>query len=223
MVYLFTYFSNSFMLLLSSFFLPICVVDNAYKWIPQYFKLSVAFIKNILFFIFSSWLGIDSTSVVYRPIASVLLGSLLERWNLRPTPGLLNYNLHFIWQHSQMMHVHVKFEKHWFRRIQCYFFFNLLTFSPINRFLDLSGPWFFTFIYFSLCEFSRWNVSRIPTISLGGATMMEMKELIERPSVSSLTNILDKQKFQSKNGILEFYNITELGRIMKYFKFQILQ
>lgn len=53
--------------------------------------------------------------------------------------------------------------------------------------------------------------------------MMEMKELIERPSVSSLTNILDKQKFQSKNGILEFYNITELGRIMKYFKFQILQ
>nr|KAF6456651.1 hypothetical protein HJG63_007219 [Rousettus aegyptiacus] len=43
-----------------------------------------------------------------------------------------------------------------------------------------------------------WNVSRIPTISLGGATMMEMKELIERPSVSSLTNILDKQKFQIK-------------------------
>ncbi|XP_061053326.1 uncharacterized protein CFAP92 isoform X1 [Eubalaena glacialis] len=37
-----------------------------------------------------------------------------------------------------------------------------------------------------------------PVISLGGATTTEMKELIERPSFSSLTNLLEKQKFQIK-------------------------
>ncbi|XP_068414014.1 uncharacterized protein CFAP92 [Eschrichtius robustus] len=37
-----------------------------------------------------------------------------------------------------------------------------------------------------------------PVISLGGATTVEMKELIERPSFSSLTNLLEKQKFQIK-------------------------
>ncbi|XP_066899190.1 uncharacterized protein CFAP92 [Kogia breviceps] len=37
-----------------------------------------------------------------------------------------------------------------------------------------------------------------PVISLGGATTTEMQELIERPSFSSLTNLLEKQKFQIK-------------------------
>ncbi|KAM9075129.1 LOW QUALITY PROTEIN: uncharacterized protein CFAP92 [Megaptera novaeangliae] len=37
-----------------------------------------------------------------------------------------------------------------------------------------------------------------PVISLGGATTTEMKELIERPSFSSLTNLLEKQQFQIK-------------------------
>uniref|UniRef100_A0A671E149 Cilia and flagella associated protein 92 (putative) n=1 Tax=Rhinolophus ferrumequinum TaxID=59479 RepID=A0A671E149_RHIFE len=43
-----------------------------------------------------------------------------------------------------------------------------------------------------------WNISRLPTISLGGATVMEMKKFIERPSFSSLTKLLEKQKFQIK-------------------------
>eukprot|EP00070_Physeter_catodon_P027715 XP_028334609.1 uncharacterized protein FLJ43738-like [Physeter catodon] len=37
-----------------------------------------------------------------------------------------------------------------------------------------------------------------PVISLGGATTTERQELIERPSFSSLTNLLEKQKFQIK-------------------------
>ncbi|XP_023372725.1 uncharacterized protein KIAA1257 homolog [Otolemur garnettii] len=42
----------------------------------------------------------------------------------------------------------------------------------------------------------RWSVSRTPTMSLAGATMMEIKDFIERTSFSSLTNILDRQKSQ---------------------------
>ncbi|XP_029098449.1 uncharacterized protein KIAA1257 homolog isoform X4 [Monodon monoceros] len=37
-----------------------------------------------------------------------------------------------------------------------------------------------------------------PVIALGGATTTEMEELIERPSFSSLTNLLEKQTFQIK-------------------------
>uniref|UniRef100_A0A8C6H417 Cilia and flagella associated protein 92 n=1 Tax=Mus spicilegus TaxID=10103 RepID=A0A8C6H417_MUSSI len=44
---------------------------------------------------------------------------------------------------------------------------------------------------------SRRTISKIP-ISLSGATMMEIKELIEKPSLSSLTNMLEKQKSQLK-------------------------
>ncbi|XP_063518681.1 uncharacterized protein CFAP92 isoform X2 [Pongo pygmaeus] len=44
----------------------------------------------------------------------------------------------------------------------------------------------------------QWSVSRTPTISLAGASMMEMKELIESESLSSLTNILDRQRSQIK-------------------------
>lgn len=37
--------------------------------------------------------------------------------------------------------------------------------------------------------------------------MIEMKELLENSSLTSLTNVLKKQKFQSKLlEILEFYN-----------------
>ncbi|XP_076972506.1 uncharacterized protein CFAP92 isoform X10 [Tamandua tetradactyla] len=48
------------------------------------------------------------------------------------------------------------------------------------------------------CGTVRWSISRGTNVSLGGLTTMEMKELIERASVSSLTNILEKQKSQSK-------------------------
>ncbi|XP_073889242.1 uncharacterized protein CFAP92 isoform X17 [Macaca fascicularis] len=44
----------------------------------------------------------------------------------------------------------------------------------------------------------QWSVSRTPTISLAGASMMEIKELIESESLSSLTNILDRQRSQIK-------------------------
>ncbi|XP_077622974.1 uncharacterized protein CFAP92 [Crocuta crocuta] len=44
----------------------------------------------------------------------------------------------------------------------------------------------------------RWSILREPAIGLGAATGMEMKELMERSSFSSLTNILEKPKFQSK-------------------------
>ncbi|XP_053454851.1 uncharacterized protein CFAP92 isoform X2 [Nycticebus coucang] len=44
----------------------------------------------------------------------------------------------------------------------------------------------------------RWSVSRTPTISLAGATMLEIKEFIERTSFSSLTNMLERQKSQVK-------------------------
>ncbi|XP_063662287.1 uncharacterized protein CFAP92 isoform X8 [Pan troglodytes] len=44
----------------------------------------------------------------------------------------------------------------------------------------------------------QWNVSRTPTISLAGASTMEIKELIESESLSSLTNILDRQRSQIK-------------------------
>ncbi|XP_012357652.2 uncharacterized protein KIAA1257 homolog isoform X6 [Nomascus leucogenys] len=44
----------------------------------------------------------------------------------------------------------------------------------------------------------QWSVSRTPTISLAGASMMEIKELIESESISSLTNILDRQRSQIK-------------------------
>ncbi|XP_073643869.1 uncharacterized protein CFAP92 [Tursiops truncatus] len=43
----------------------------------------------------------------------------------------------------------------------------------------------------------RCGTSR-PVIALGGATMTDMEELIERPSFSSLTNLLEKQTFQIK-------------------------
>ncbi|XP_049497040.1 uncharacterized protein CFAP92 isoform X1 [Panthera uncia] len=43
----------------------------------------------------------------------------------------------------------------------------------------------------------RWSISREPTVYLETAPGMEMKELMER-SFSSLTNIVEKQKFQSK-------------------------
>ncbi|XP_076796186.1 uncharacterized protein CFAP92 [Arvicanthis niloticus] len=44
---------------------------------------------------------------------------------------------------------------------------------------------------------SRRTISKTP-ISLSGATMMEIKELIEKPSLSSLTNMIEKQKSQLK-------------------------
>ncbi|XP_055269437.1 uncharacterized protein CFAP92 [Moschus berezovskii] len=43
----------------------------------------------------------------------------------------------------------------------------------------------------------QWGDSK-PVTSLGGATTTEAKELIEKPSFSSLTNLLEKQKFQIK-------------------------
>ncbi|XP_058144309.1 uncharacterized protein CFAP92 [Dasypus novemcinctus] len=43
-----------------------------------------------------------------------------------------------------------------------------------------------------------WSISRGTNISLGGVTMTDIKELIERPSVGSLTNILEKQRSQSR-------------------------
>ncbi|XP_057562296.1 uncharacterized protein CFAP92 [Hippopotamus amphibius kiboko] len=43
----------------------------------------------------------------------------------------------------------------------------------------------------------QWDTSR-PVFSLGGATTTEMKELMEKPSLSSLTNLLEKQTFQIK-------------------------
>ncbi|XP_037658818.1 uncharacterized protein KIAA1257 homolog isoform X2 [Choloepus didactylus] len=49
----------------------------------------------------------------------------------------------------------------------------------------------------------RRSISRGTNVSLGGVTMMEIKELIERSSVSSLTNMLEKQKSQSKGRDLE--------------------
>uniref|UniRef100_A0A2K5QGM7 DUF4550 domain-containing protein n=1 Tax=Cebus imitator TaxID=2715852 RepID=A0A2K5QGM7_CEBIM len=48
----------------------------------------------------------------------------------------------------------------------------------------------------------QWSVSRTPTISLAGASMMEIKELIENESFSSL-NILDRQRSQIKGKDLE--------------------
>ncbi|XP_017820623.4 uncharacterized protein CFAP92 isoform X1 [Callithrix jacchus] len=48
----------------------------------------------------------------------------------------------------------------------------------------------------------QWSVSRTPTISLAGASMMEIKELIENESFSSL-NILDRQRSQIKGKNLE--------------------
>ncbi|XP_013845566.2 uncharacterized protein KIAA1257 homolog isoform X3 [Sus scrofa] len=42
-----------------------------------------------------------------------------------------------------------------------------------------------------------WGASK-PVMSSGGATMSEMRQLIERPSHSSVTNLLEKQKFQIK-------------------------
>ncbi|XP_014440213.1 uncharacterized protein KIAA1257 homolog isoform X2 [Tupaia chinensis] len=44
----------------------------------------------------------------------------------------------------------------------------------------------------------RRSISRAPPVSLAGATMMEIKELIERSSFSSLTNVLERQKSQIK-------------------------
>ncbi|KAL0584672.1 hypothetical protein AAY473_040516 [Plecturocebus cupreus] len=48
----------------------------------------------------------------------------------------------------------------------------------------------------------QWSVSRTPTISLAGASVMEIKELIESESFSSL-NILDRQRSQIKGKDLE--------------------
>ncbi|XP_045668250.1 uncharacterized protein KIAA1257 homolog isoform X1 [Ursus americanus] len=44
----------------------------------------------------------------------------------------------------------------------------------------------------------RWSTSRETALSLGAAAALEMKELTERSSFSSLTNMLEKQKFQIK-------------------------
>ncbi|XP_029772033.1 uncharacterized protein KIAA1257 homolog isoform X2 [Suricata suricatta] len=44
----------------------------------------------------------------------------------------------------------------------------------------------------------RLSILREPTVCLGAATGMEMKELTERSSFSSLTNVLEKPKFQNK-------------------------
>ncbi|XP_073757825.1 uncharacterized protein CFAP92 isoform X1 [Callorhinus ursinus] len=44
----------------------------------------------------------------------------------------------------------------------------------------------------------RWSISRETALSLGAASGMEMKELAERSSFNSLTNMLEKQKFQIK-------------------------
>ncbi|KAF3828868.1 hypothetical protein GH733_003132, partial [Mirounga leonina] len=44
----------------------------------------------------------------------------------------------------------------------------------------------------------RWSISRETALSLGAASGMEMKELTERSSFNSLTNMLEKQKFQIK-------------------------
>nr|XP_035955583.1 uncharacterized protein KIAA1257 homolog isoform X6 [Halichoerus grypus] len=44
----------------------------------------------------------------------------------------------------------------------------------------------------------RWSISRETALSLGVASGMEMKELTERSSFNSLTNMLEKQKFQIK-------------------------
>ncbi|XP_034514752.1 uncharacterized protein KIAA1257 homolog [Ailuropoda melanoleuca] len=44
----------------------------------------------------------------------------------------------------------------------------------------------------------RWSMSRETALSLGAAAGLEMKELTERSSFSSLTNMLEKQKFPIK-------------------------
>ncbi|XP_022262036.1 uncharacterized protein CFAP92 isoform X16 [Canis lupus baileyi] len=44
----------------------------------------------------------------------------------------------------------------------------------------------------------RWSISRETAVSLGAVAGTEVKELTERPSFSSLTNMLEKQKFQIK-------------------------
>ncbi|NP_001414769.1 uncharacterized protein CFAP92 isoform X2 [Rattus norvegicus] len=49
---------------------------------------------------------------------------------------------------------------------------------------------------------SRRTTMKTP-ISLSGATMMEIKELIEKPSLSSLTNMVEKQKSQLKGKEIE--------------------
>lgn len=51
-------------------------------------------------------------------------------------------------------------------------------------------------------------------ISLSGATMMEIKELIEKPSLSSLTNMVEKQKSQRESRWdLCFSDITRLEKL----------
>uniref|UniRef100_A0A8C8Z5G6 Cilia and flagella associated protein 92 (putative) n=1 Tax=Prolemur simus TaxID=1328070 RepID=A0A8C8Z5G6_PROSS len=49
----------------------------------------------------------------------------------------------------------------------------------------------------------RWSISRTQGGSLAGATMMEIKELIEQASFSNLTNLLDRKKSQTKGKDLE--------------------
>ncbi|XP_073087212.1 uncharacterized protein CFAP92 [Manis javanica] len=44
----------------------------------------------------------------------------------------------------------------------------------------------------------RWSISGRPTLSLDKTSMIEMKELLENSSLTSLTNVLKKQKFQIK-------------------------
>ncbi|KAM9592441.1 uncharacterized protein CFAP92 [Trichechus inunguis] len=48
------------------------------------------------------------------------------------------------------------------------------------------------------CATVRWNISRGLIVSLGGITMSEIKELIERSSFGSLTSMLDRKKSQIK-------------------------
>ncbi|XP_042638214.1 uncharacterized protein KIAA1257 homolog [Orycteropus afer afer] len=44
----------------------------------------------------------------------------------------------------------------------------------------------------------QWNISRGPNVSLGGITVLEIKELIEKSSLGSLTGMLDRKKSQGK-------------------------
>lgn len=73
------------------------------------------------------------------------------------------------------------------------------------RFLDMVPD--FSLLHFIFYEFSRWSISGRPTLSLDKTSMIEKKELLESSSLTNLTNVLKKQKFQSKLlEVLEFYN-----------------
>lgn len=127
-------------------------------------------------------------------------------WNLRPTPGLLNHNLHFLKQQSEVIHMHVKIGEAVGQRNGMSLKKICSHLGPV-RFLDMVPD--FSLLHFIFHEFSRWSISGRPTLSLDKTSMIEMKELLENSSLTSLTNVLKKQKFQSKLlEILEFYNQT---------------